>query len=594
MNIAEFNQLFYDSIAENEKYQVYLQKRVAPSKETLNKATASSIAGALVGKVVGIGWRSTAKSAIILSNYPIQVITMEDHKDGWKAKTSCYFSTFGIGTQKEDVPILRIKPEKKGLVNKQIIGIKFDRSPIINSEIEKDKKLIDALTEMFSKISFYDISDWTPTPINIKLVTKEDGAYGVIEACTSKDLGKVEMLLLFESISQIVQKIQSMLKKEHCIDTDIVTKGPEINDVPPPPPPRSQTLKPLVAFPTWGEYFEQLISSEGATSLEKKYSAELIAAQRKGLLNVIPQSLSGESFSVPQIVFIDRSREGQRITQYGSLNEPPVEIDNVDFFLKINPHLDEKDIRTPQAAQKIGGFTSKAPIRVIRTDFGLVSFTILEFVSKEYASSYLQGKETSSIDMAQKVVNFYPTIGFRLKLEEVLGFHPFEGMQILIRRLPTEEDLEFTFSWELMNFLFIIQGVNHDFVLNQENLATAMSQVQGNEYLEVPVNMLHTFLQNRNHINARAQTLDPPTNRESEKSAEPISSKDISQICPTCGGPLRFYQQSNGWYCNQEKKYVERPIFMRGTVRICPTCSEPLRYYQQNNGWYCQQEKKYV
>jgi hypothetical protein len=93
----------------------------------------------------------------------------------------------------------------------------------------------------------------------------------------------------------------------------------------------------------------------------------------------------------------------------------------------------------------------------------------------------------------------------------------------------------------------------------------------------------------QNAQNVRAQTLDPPTNREPEKSAEPIS-----QICPICGGPLRFYKQTNGWYCHQEKKYVERPIFMRGTVRICPTCGEPVRYYQQTNGWYCHQEKKYI
>jgi len=260
-------------------------------------------------------------------------------------------------------------------------------------------------------------------------------------------------------------------------------------------------LKPLVAFPTWGEYFDKLISSEGESSLEKKYSVELIAAQRRGLLNVIPRSLSSESSSVPQIVFIDRSKGDQMITQYGSLNESPVEIDNIDFFLKINPQLEEKDIRKPGVAEKIGGFTSKAPIRVTRSDFGQLSFTILEFVSKEYASSYLQGKEMATKNSLQNMVNNYPQYtGFRLKLEEVIGFHPFEGIQILLRRLPAESFLEYTFFWEEMNFLFIIQGVNHGFVLNQKNLTTAMSQIHGNEYLEVPVNMLYTFLQNRNHM----------------------------------------------------------------------------------------------
>jgi hypothetical protein len=97
----------------------------------------------------------------------------------------------------------------------------------------------------------------------------------------------------------------------------------------------------------------------------------------------------------------------------------------------------------------------------------------------------------------------------------------------------------------------------------------------------------------QNVLNARGQTLNPPTNTAPEKSAELISSEDISRTCPTCGGQLKYYQQTNGWYCHQDKKYVD-PICMRGTVRICPTCDEPLRYYQQTNGWYCNKDKKYV
>jgi hypothetical protein len=29
-----------------------------------------------------------------------------------------------------------------------------------------------------------------------------------------------------------------------------------------------------------------------------------------------------------------------------------------------------------------------------------------------------------------------------------------------------------------------------------------------------------------------------------------------SQTCPTCGGPLRYIEQYQRWYCDKEKKYV--------------------------------------
>jgi hypothetical protein len=96
----------------------------------------------------------------------------------------------------------------------------------------------------------------------------------------------------------------------------------------------------------------------------------------------------------------------------------------------------------------------------------------------------------------------------------------------------------------------------------------------------------------QNVLNSRAQS--PPTSREPEKSADPTASMQVSQVCPNCGGPLRYYEQTRAWYCHQEKKYVEQPIYMRGTIRICPTCSEPLRYYKEYNRWYCHKDKKYI
>ena len=49
---------------------------------------------------------------------------MEDHKESWKVKIRFYFSTFGLGSDNL-FKQLRIEPETKGIINKQVIGVKF-------------------------------------------------------------------------------------------------------------------------------------------------------------------------------------------------------------------------------------------------------------------------------------------------------------------------------------------------------------------------------------------------------------------------------------------------------------------------------------
>ena len=36
----------------------------------------------------------------------------------------------------------------------------------------------------------------------------------------------------------------------------------------------------------------------------------------------------------------------------------------------------------------------------------------------------------------------------------------------------------------------------------------------------------------------------------------PVASPSTQPTCPTCGGPLRYTQQYQRWYCDKEQKYV--------------------------------------
>jgi hypothetical protein len=49
-------------------------------------------------------------------------------------------------------------------------------------------------------------------------------------------------------------------------------------------------------------------------------------------------------------------------------------------------------------------------------------------------------------------------------------------------------------------------------------------------------------------LNRRMGSQAPTTQIPPQASATPI--------CPTCGGPLRYIQQYQRWYCDREQKYV--------------------------------------
>ena len=45
--------------------------------------------------------------------------------------------------------------------------------------------------------------------------------------------------------------------------------------------------------------------------------------------------------------------------------------------------------------------------------------------------------------------------------------------------------------------------------------------------------------------------------RTTQSSAtQPVAAPASTPVCPSCGGPLRYIQQNQRWYCDREGKYV--------------------------------------
>jgi len=94
---------FYEALRNDEKYQKYIDEFITPSADVKRKAEVSSTAGAIVGKVFGLGWRSVVGTAITLKEHPIAFMMMIDHKDEWKEKVCFFFSTGGYATSNDRV-----------------------------------------------------------------------------------------------------------------------------------------------------------------------------------------------------------------------------------------------------------------------------------------------------------------------------------------------------------------------------------------------------------------------------------------------------------------------------------------------------------
>lgn len=203
----------FETLSKDERYQKNFPELIGPSERDEKKAQVSSAAGAIVGKIIGIGWRSTLKgAAIAFKNYPIGLMTMEDHENEGKVKFRFYFSVNSGITRRNLHRKMEVKPFKKGIVNKQVAGITFGSYCIGKEHIENDRELMTRLYQLFKTNLMCNISDWTSAPMTVEIIEKSGMLVGEIEAAAEATLGEEHLKLLFECATKIAEDVQSSLQ----------------------------------------------------------------------------------------------------------------------------------------------------------------------------------------------------------------------------------------------------------------------------------------------------------------------------------------------------------------------------------------------
>jgi len=255
--------------------------------------------------------------------------------------------------------------------------------------------------------------------------------------------------------------------------------------------------RPVTLSPTWGDFFDKAIETEGMENFKEEYSQELVKAYESGLLHLIPQSLSDEIPSMPQMTFIDRRNQDEKgnYLQSGSMKgTSSISVDDREFFLRCFPHLDQKRVK------EVPRLTAKFARLVISTVLGNLTYTIMKYATEEYAQNFIELMESSSKRTLKTFVNLFPATGFRIRMDEVLSFTKFEGMNILIKRLPAETQFEYSMWWQHGNFVFNIFGVDKDFRLEKQSLKEAVGKIDESELFEKSIQLLTTHHQNRHRI----------------------------------------------------------------------------------------------
>lgn len=137
------------------------------------KETVSAILGITAAKTIGIGWKPVyvTGGSILIKDYPIEIIRIEDTKDTYEnddiftAKLFFYSSLFNLSKVQIpiNVPLVGIKAKWEGIVNKKFAGV----VPIIKthlSELQRvfyniinDKELIDNLSFLCRDVYMFGV-----------------------------------------------------------------------------------------------------------------------------------------------------------------------------------------------------------------------------------------------------------------------------------------------------------------------------------------------------------------------------------------------------------------------------------------------------
>lgn len=212
MGIPGFGWWVHRTLSEDEKYAKHIAKFITPSKEAERKADISNVAGIIVGGVLGIGWRSTDATAIAFKEHPIDLMTMIEHKDDGKEKIRFFFAM--SGATYDDIKKMEIKPSKKGVLRKEIVGVKLDYNCTGKERIENDEELMNKLLDLFRTKTLFDISDWTMAPITVEITKEKDTLIGKIEICMGRlkaGITKETFKLMFDCATKMAEHIQLTL-----------------------------------------------------------------------------------------------------------------------------------------------------------------------------------------------------------------------------------------------------------------------------------------------------------------------------------------------------------------------------------------------
>jgi len=203
-NAKDFVEWAYSTFKNDVKYRKHLDRLELPSKNDVKNSQVSSLVGEAVSKAFIIGWQSVLSASIFFKDHPIKVMNAQDHKEVGKQKVRFFFST--IGATQDDVKKMTIKPIKKGIIGRSVVGIEFDFDCVGKEIIKKDKELSDKLIKLFQTQDLCNISNWTNCPITVEIARNDNLIFGKIEVGISQ-LNEWGLKLLLDIVSKMGQCI---------------------------------------------------------------------------------------------------------------------------------------------------------------------------------------------------------------------------------------------------------------------------------------------------------------------------------------------------------------------------------------------------
>ena len=549
MGAEDFAEWAYNALYNDPKYSQYLDRLITPSKDAKRKAQVSSVAGAVVGHVLGVGWKTLSGAGISFKEQsPIWMMTVRDHKEPNKTKVCFYFPVSGYISEK-DFRKMEIKPKKEGMISRKVVGVKFDFDCVGKQDIENDQELKNKLFQLFTTQRLCDVSDWTLTPMTAEIEKKEDGAAGKIEVGIEQ-LDVEGLKTLFDVSVKMAEHMKSAVKSrgEPTLKTATMTSAPlpEIKEIP--------GITILSENSSWsstlGQLCDQFIQKEGQESFDKEFSPEMAIAYRKRILNVIPSlsnSLLPACTDQRQILsFVDMAKywtRGYPVSQGPLRVSPERRISVREFVHQLTPPSMKNTPSTwppqPSRTNDKDLVLSKegAPDFLVQLKFLNLSYKIFEFNTGDRAKQIMKGSIdvvgqtfASSPQYAELMVKMLPGINAKQILQATGIMDESEEKILVSRRVmpriysnvkgPMDSKggcaLDYMMMWQKSNLLFSIYeptvisiwdgqermayGKFEDTKYDAQVLIDALTTFRGNQLFEKGLAMLKYFVENRQFL----------------------------------------------------------------------------------------------